>query len=55
MDSGCKNSPKISSITKVSKHISLGFSTCTICLFRNIENKHDVCTGKDCMNSYESA
>ena len=46
---GCKKSPEKSSTTKVSKHISSGFSMSTISSFRSIENKHDVCIGKDCM------
>ena len=39
---GCKNNPKNSSTKKVSEHISLGFSMCTISAFKNTENKHDV-------------
>ena len=46
---GCKNNPENSSTTKVSKHIPSGFSMSTISSFRSIENKHDVCIGKDCM------
>ena len=33
---GCKNSPEISSITKVSEHIQPGFAVSTISLFRSI-------------------
>ena len=44
---GCKNNPRNSSTTKVSKHIPLGFSMSTISSFRSIENKHNVYRGKD--------
>ena len=49
---GCKNNPKNSSTTKVSEHIPSGFSMSTISSFRSIENKHDVCRGKDCMKKF---
>ena len=49
---GCKNNPKNLSKTKVSKHISPGFSISTILSFRRIENKHDVYRGKDCMKKF---
>ena len=49
---GCKNNPKNSSTTKVSKHIPSGFSMSTISSFRSIENKHDVYRGKDCMKKF---
>ena len=52
MDDECKLSPKNSSGTKVSKHISSGFSLYTICSFRSIENKHDVYRGKDCIKKF---
>ena len=42
----CKNNPENSSETKVSEHISSGFSMSTISWFRSIENKHDVYRGK---------
>ena len=35
--------------TKVGEHTPLGLSMPTISSFRNIENKHGVCRGKDCM------
>ena len=38
---GCKNNPENSSTTKVSTHISSGFSMSTISSFRSKENKHD--------------
>ena len=46
---GCKNNPKNSSATKVSKHIPSSFSMSTTSSFRSLENTHVVCTGKDCM------
>ena len=49
---GCKNNPESSYTTKVSEHISLGFSMSTISSFKSIENKHDVYRGKDCMKSF---
>ena len=39
-------------ITKVRKHIPSGFSMSTISSFRSIENKHDLCKGKDCMKRF---
>ena len=51
----CKNKPKNSSTTKVSKHIPLSFSMPKISSFRGIEKKHDKHRGKDCMKKfYES-
>ena len=49
---GCKNNPENSSITKVNEHIPSGFSISIILSFRSIENKHDVCRGKDCMKKF---
>ena len=49
---GSKNNPEISSTTKVSEHIPSGFSMSTVSSFRNIENKHDVYRGKDCMKKF---
>ena len=49
---GCKNNPDNSSTTKVSEHISSGFSMSTISSFRSIENKHDEYRGKDCMKMF---
>ena len=39
---GCKDNPENSSSTKVSEHISSGFSMSKISSFRSIENKDDV-------------
>ena len=49
---GCKNNPKNSSITKVSKHNPSGLSIPTISSFRSIENKHNVYRGTDCMKKF---
>ena len=49
---GCKNNPKNSSTTKVSKHIPSGFSMSTISQFRSVENKYDVYRGKDYMKNF---
>ena len=49
---GCKNDCENSSTTKVDEHISSSFSMSTISLFKSIENKHDVCRGKDCMKKF---
>ena len=48
----CKINPENLSTTKVSKHIPSGFSLSTISSFKNIENKHDVYRGKDCMEKF---
>ena len=39
---GCKNNPKNSSTTKISKHIPLGLLMFTSSSLRSIGNKHDV-------------
>ena len=49
---GCKNNPEKSFITKVSKDIPSDFSISTTSLIRNIENKHGVYRGKDCMKKF---
>ena len=50
-----KNNPENSFTAKVGEHISSAFSMSTILSFKNIENKHDVNRGKDCMKAfYES-
>ena len=41
---GCKNNPKNSSTTKLSKYIPSDFSISSIFWFRSIENNHDVNT-----------
>ena len=49
---GCKNNPENSSATKGSELILSRFSMSTISSFRNIEIKHDVYKGKDCMKKF---
>ena len=49
---GCKKNPEISFTTKLSEHISTGFSMSKLSYFRSIENKHDVYRGKDCMRKF---
>ena len=48
----CKNNPENSFTTKVCEHILSDFSMSTILSFTSIENKHDVCRGKDCMQKF---
>ena len=45
----CRNNPVNSSAAIVSEHIQSDFSVSTISSFKNLENKHDVYRGKDCM------
>ena len=49
---GCKDNPKNSSETQVTEHIPSSFSMSTISSFKSIENKHDVCRGKDCIKKF---
>ena len=49
---GRKNILENSFTTKVGKHIPSGFSVSTICSFKGIENKLDVCRGEDCMKKF---
>ena len=42
-----KKNPENWSATKVSEHIPSGFSASSISSFRSIENKLDVCRGKE--------
>ena len=48
---GCKNNPKNSFTTKVSKHIPSGFSMPTVSSFKRRENKHGIYRGKDYMKN----
>ena len=48
----CKNNIENSSTTKVTEHISSGFSMSAISLYRSIENKHDIHRGRDCMEKF---
>ena len=49
---GCENNSENLSTTKVSKHISSGFSLSTVYSFRSIENNHDVHRGKNCTKKF---
>ena len=48
----CEYNPENWSTTKVSEHISSGFSMSTIMSLKSIENKYDVYRGKDCMKEF---
>ena len=48
----CKNNFENSSTLKVGKHVPSGFSMSTISSFKSIENKDDICRGKDCMKKF---
>ena len=52
---GSKNNPQIWYTTKVGENIPSDFSMSTTSSFKNIENKQDVCRGKDCMKSFVNA
>ena len=45
----CKNNPEKSSTAKANEDILSGFSTSTISPLKDIENKHDIYRGKDCI------
>ena len=49
---GCKDNPENSCTTKVSEHITSGFSTFTISSFRSIKSKRDLYRGKVCMKNF---
>ena len=49
---GCKNNTKNSFTGKVGEHIPTGFSMSLISSFKNIQNRHDVYRGKDCMKKF---
>ena len=49
---GCENNPENSSTARVGGHIPSGFSMSAIWSFKNLENKHDVYRGKDCMKKF---
>ena len=48
----CKSNPENLPTTKVSEHMSSGFSMSTISSFRSIKYKHDVYSGKNCMKKF---
>ena len=49
---GWANNPEKSSTTKLGEHIPCGYSMSTICGFDNIENKHSLYHGEDCMKTF---
>ena len=49
---GCKNNPQNSFTAKVRDHFPSSYSMSTILSYKNIETKHDVCRGKDCMKRF---
>ena len=49
---GCVNNPENSSTTKNGEHIPCGYLMSTIWVFDNIENKHTLYCGKDCMKKF---
>ena len=49
---GCANNPENSSATKIGEHIPCGYSMSTIWAFNNIENKHTLCRGENCMKIF---
>ena len=52
MIDGCRNNPENSFTIQLEKHILAGFSMSTISSFKNIEDKHNVYRGKDCMKKF---
>ena len=52
MIDGGKNNSENSSTTKVGENIPSDFPMSTISPFKNIENKHDVYRGKDCLKKF---
>ena len=49
---GCKLNPEHSPSTKVRKNIPSSFSMSAISSLRSIQNKRDVCRGKNCMKTF---
>ena len=49
---GYKINPENSSTAKVGEHIPSGFSMSPRLSFKNIENKHNVYRGKDCIKTF---
>ena len=48
----CANHPEKSSTTKVGDHISWEYSISTIWAFDDIENRHSLNCGEDCMKKF---
>ena len=49
---GWANNSETSSTTKIGEHIPCGYSMSTIWAFDNIENKHTLYCGEDCMKKF---
>ena len=49
---GSENNPGNSSTTKIGKHIPCGYLMSTICAFNNIESKHTLHRGEDCIKHF---
>ena len=49
---GYANNPENSSTTKISELIPCGYSMSTVWGFNNIENKHTLYRGEDCMKKF---
>ena len=49
---GCKNNPEKSTTTKLNEHIPSDSSMSTILLLKDIEKKHNVYKGVDCMKKF---
>ena len=52
---GCANNPENSSTTKIREHIPCGYSMSTIWAFDNIENKHTLYRGEDCIKRFTTS
>ena len=49
---GCANNPENSSATKIGEHIPCGYLILSIWAFENIETKHILDRGEDCMKKF---
>ena len=49
---GCASNPDKSTTAKLGEHIPCEYLTSTIWAFDNIENKHTLYRGKDCMKKF---
>ena len=47
-----ENNPENSSTTKIGEHIPCGYSMSTLWGFDNIDNKHTLYCGKDCIKKF---
>ena len=49
---GFKSKPEKSSTSKIGENTPCGYSVSTTWAFHGIENKYNVCRGKDCINKF---